>query len=190
MNVITGQKLLTVRVEIMDLAIGVMPIDTTKLTKKLNAASARKKCMFMKKKIKIKYFDKTIDKIKKIDVGDWIDLRVVGTHELKKGEFKLLPLGVAMKLPKGYEAHVVPRSSTFKNYKIISTNHQGVIDERYCGDTDQWFFPAYALEDTVINHNDRICQFRIMKKQPAIVFEEVEELKDQSRGGFGSTGKN
>lgn len=190
MNVITGQKLLTVRVGIMDLVIGVMPIDTTKLIKKLNAASARKKCMFMKKKIKIKYFDNTIDKIKKIDVGDWIDLHVVGTHELKKGEFELLPLGIAMKLPKGYEAHVVPRSSTFKNFKIIQTNHHGVIDESYCGDTDQWFFPAYALEDTVINHNDRICQFRIMKKQPAIVFEEVEEMKDKSRGGFGSTGKN
>ena len=184
----TDLKVLIGHAAVMVVATGAMIIDTIKLTKKSNGVSARKKCMFGKKKIKIKYFDKTISKIEKIDVGDWNDLRVVGTHVMKKGEFKLLPLGVAMKLPKGYEAHVVPRSSTYKNYKIIQTNHQGVIDESYCGSTDQWFFPAYALEDTTINHNDRICQFRIMKKQPSIKFEEVEELTDPSRGGCGSTG--
>lgn len=139
--------------------------------------------------IKIKYFSDEIDKIAKIDKGDWIDLRSAETVELKAGEFKLIPLGVGMILPKNHEAHVVPRSSTFKNFGIIQTNHKGIIDESYCGNNDQWFFPAYALRDTVINSNDRICQFRIMEKQPEIVFEEVEFLKDKDRGGHGSTGK-
>ena len=95
------------------------------------------------KKIKIKYFS-DIEKIKKVDNGDWIDLRSAIDVELKANEFKLIPLGIGMKLPKGYEAHVVPRSSTFKNFGIIQTNHQGVIDESYCGDNDMWYFPAYA----------------------------------------------
>lgn len=138
--------------------------------------------------IKIKYFTEEIDKVNKIDKGDWIDLRAAKTIELKAGEFKLIPLGVAMQLPEGYEAHVVPRSSTYKNFGIIQTNHQAVIDESYCGDNDQWFYPAYALRDTVINVNDRICQFRIMKKQPSINFEEVEVLGNDDRGGIGSTG--
>lgn len=140
--------------------------------------------------IKIKYFSDKIDKIAKIDKGDWIDLRSAETVELKAGEFKLIPLGVGMILPENHEAHVVPRSSTFKNFGIIQTNHKGIIDESYCGNNDQWFFPAYALRDTVINSNDRICQFRIMEKQPEIVFEEVECLKDEDRGGHGSTGVN
>lgn len=93
-----------------------------------------------------------------------------------------------MKLPKGYEAHVVPRSSTFKNFGVIQTNHMGVIDESYCGDNDQWYFSAYALRDTVIHVNDRICQFRIMEHQPALEFEEVVRLEGEDRGGFGSTG--
>jgi dUTP pyrophosphatase len=138
--------------------------------------------------IKIKYFTDEIDKIEKIDKGDWIDLRAAETIELKTGEFKLIPLGVAMQLPEGYEAHVVPRSSTYKNFGIIQANHFGVIDESYCGDNDQWHFPAYALRDTVINMNDRICQFRIMKKQPQIHFEEVDFLGNEDRGGIGSTG--
>lgn len=138
--------------------------------------------------IKIKYFDNEIDKIEKIEKGDFIDLRAAETVELKAGEFKLIKLGVGMILPEGYEAHVVPRSSTFNNFGIIQTNHCGIIDESYCGDNDQWRFPAYALRDTVINKNDRICQFRIMKKQPEINFETVEHLTDKDRGGFGSTG--
>lgn len=140
--------------------------------------------------IKIKYFTDKIDKINKIDKGDWIDLRAAETIELKAGEFKLIPLGVAMQLPNGYEAHIVPRSSTYKNFGIIQTNHQAVIDESYKGDNDQWFYPAYALRDTVININDRICQFRIIKKQPPINFEEVEVLSNEDRGGIGSTGIN
>lgn len=140
--------------------------------------------------IKIKYFDNEIDKIEKIENGDWIDLRAAETVKLSSGEFKLIKLGIGMILPEGYEAHVVPRSSTFKNFGVIQTNHCGIIDESYCGDNDQWRFPAYALRDTVINKNDRICQFRIIKKQPEINFETVEHLADKDRGGFGSTGTN
>ena len=140
--------------------------------------------------IRIKYFDNDIDKITKIDKGDWIDLRAAKTVKFKKGEFRLIPLGVGMILPKGYEAHVVPRSSTYKNFKIIQTNHFGVVDESYNGDNDQWMFPAYALEDTVIKKNERICQFRIKRKQPDINFITVDKLNDESRGGFGSTGVN
>ena len=140
------------------------------------------------KTIHVKYFDKDIDKIEKIENGDWIDLRAAETCEIKAGEYKLIKLGIGMILPEGYEAHVVPRSSTFKNFGVIQTNHYGVIDESYCGENDQWHFPAYALRDTVIHKNDRICQFRIVEKQPELKFEEVETLMATSRGGFGSTG--
>lgn len=140
--------------------------------------------------IKIKYFTDKIEKLTYIDgKSDWIDLRAAEHIIMKKGEFKLIPLGVAMELPKGYEAHVVPRSSTFKNYGIIQTNHQGVIDGSYCGDNDQWFMPAYAVRDTEIHVNDRICQFRIMENQPKLVFDEVEHLLNEDRGGHGSTGR-
>lgn len=140
-------------------------------------------------KIKIKYFT-DIEKIAKIEKGDWIDLRAAEDVTLKAGEFKLIPLGVAMELPAGYEAHMVPRSSTYKKFGIIQTNHQAVIDESYCGDNDQWLYPAYALRDTEIHKGDRICQFRIMEKQPNIEFEEVEQLGNEDRGSFGSTGVN
>jgi dUTP pyrophosphatase len=138
--------------------------------------------------IKIKYFDENLPKITKITQGDWIDLRAAKTVEIKKGEFVLIPLGVAMELPEGYEAHVVPRSSTFKNFGIIETNSMGVIDESYKGDNDQWFFPAYALRDTAINFGERICQFRIIEKMPEVEFVEVEQLENDDRGGHGSTG--
>lgn len=142
-------------------------------------------------KIKIKYFTEGLEPLRYIDgKSDWIDLRSAEDITMKAGEFRLIPLGIGMALPKGYEAHVVPRSSTFKNFGIIQTNHCGVIDESYCGDNDQWFFPAYAMRDTEIKKNDRICQFRIMEHQPAFEFEEVEELGDVDRGGHGSTGKN
>lgn len=140
-------------------------------------------------KIKIKYFTDEIEKLRYIDgKSDWIDLRAAEDVVLKKGEFKLISLGIAMELPEGYEAHVAPRSSTFKNFGIIQTNSFGVIDNSYCGDDDQWRFPAYALRDTEVHKNDRICQFRIMKNQPKIEFEEVEHLGSVHRGGFGSTG--
>ncbi|MCL2718513.1 MAG: dUTP diphosphatase [Lachnospiraceae bacterium] len=140
--------------------------------------------------IKIKYFTDKIDKLEYIDgKSDWIDLRAAEDIELKANEFKLIPLGIAMELPKGYEAHVVPRSSTFKNYGLIQTNHMGVIDCSYCGDDDQWFVPVYAMRDTKIAVNDRICQFRIVENQPKLSFEEVTNLSPESRGGFGSTGR-
>lgn len=141
-------------------------------------------------KIRIKYFTDQIEKLAYIGgKSDWIDLRAAEDIEMKAGEFRLIPLGIAMELPAGYEAHVVPRSSTYKNFGIIQTNHMGVIDETYCGDHDQWFFPAYALRDTQIHTGDRICQFRIMEHQPAIQFEEVERLDHEDRGGIGSTGR-
>lgn len=142
-------------------------------------------------KILIKYFDSEIIKLHPIaNKSDWIDLRAAETVELKAGEFKLIPLGVAMKLPEEYEANIVPRSSTFKTWGILQTNAFAVIDESYCGDDDMWKYPVYATRDTVINKNDRICQFRINKKQPTILFENVEKLNDVNRSGFGSTGKN
>lgn len=140
-------------------------------------------------KIKVKYFDKDIEKLKITTNGDWIDLRSAETVHLKKGEFHLIPLGVGMKLPEGYEANIVPRSSTYKNFKIIQTNCFAVIDNSYSGDSDQWFYPVVAMEDTIINKNDRICQFRINEKMSMVEFEEVEHLDEVSRGGFGSTGK-
>jgi len=138
--------------------------------------------------IKIKYFT-DIEKIKQIPNGDWVDLRAAKDVTLKKGEFTIIPLGVGMKLPFGYEAHIVPRSSTYKNYGIIQTNHMGVIDNSYSGDNDQWGMPVIAMRDTTIHKNDRICQFRITQKQPDFEFTEVECLDTKSRGGFGSTGK-
>ena len=140
--------------------------------------------------IRIKYFTDAIERLTYIDgKSDWIDLRASEEVTLKAGEFCLIPLGVAMELPEGYEAHVVPRSSTFINYGIIQTNSCGIIDGTYCGDDDMWRMPVYAVRDTVIHVNDRICQFRIFENQPKITFDEVESLGNKNRGGFGSTGK-
>ena len=140
--------------------------------------------------IKIKYFTDKIEKLAYIDgKSDWIDLRASEEVTLKQGEFALVPLGVAMELPKGYEAHIVPRSSTYKNFGVIQANHCGVVDASYCGDNDMWRMPVIAMRDTQIHVNDRICQFRIMKNQPEILFEEVEHLEGKDRGGFGTTGK-
>lgn len=140
-------------------------------------------------KIKIKYFDNEIDKIRKTNKGDLIDLRAAETVEMKKGDFKLIKLGVGMKLPKGYKANVYPRSSTYKNFGIILANSVGQIDNSYSGDNDEWKFPAIAMRDTIIHKNDRICQFEIQKIQPEIEFIEVEHLDEESRGGIGSTGR-
>ena len=139
--------------------------------------------------LKIRYISKEIEKLRYIDgVSDWIDLRCAEEVEMKQGEWRLIRLGIAVELPKGYEAHIVPRSSTFRNFGIIQTNHMGVVDHSYCGDEDEWKYPVLAMRDTVIHVNDRICQFRIMKNQPKLVFEEVEHLGGESRGGFGTTG--
>ena len=139
--------------------------------------------------VKVKYFT-DIEKIKKIEKGDWIDLRAAEDVELKAGEFKLINLGVGMILPDGYEAHIVPRSSTFLKFGVIQANHCGIIDNSYSGDNDQWKFPAIALRNTKIHKNDRICQFRLMKKMEDVTLEEVEHLNERARGGFGSTGTN
>lgn len=141
--------------------------------------------------IKIKYHE-PITPLENINGAnsDWIDLRCAEPNgvDLKTGEFKLISLGVSMKLPDGYEAHIVPRSSTFKTWGLLQTNPHAVIDNSYCSDTDLWKYPVYATRDTHINFNDRICQFRIMKKQPTIIFEKVDHLDGKTRGGFGSSG--
>ena len=140
--------------------------------------------------LKIRYLSDKIEKLRFIDgKSDWIDLRSAEEVSMKAGEARLIYLGIAVQLPKGYEAHVVPRSSTFKNFGLIQTNHMGVIDESYCGDHDEWKVPVMAVRDTCIHVNDRICQFRIMKHQPELKFEEVEHLDGCDRGGFGTTGK-
>ena len=141
--------------------------------------------------IKIKYHTDEIEKLRYIDgKSDFIDLRSAEDIELKAGEFKLISLGVSMELPKGYEAHIVPRSSTFKTWGIIQTNSMGIVDESYRGDSDIWKMPVYATRDTVIHKNDRICQFRIMEHQPTIEFDAVAHLDGEERGGFGITGTN
>ena len=139
-------------------------------------------------KIKIKYFA-DIPKIEKIAIGDLIDLRAAKDVEMKQGESTVIPLGVGMILPKGYEAWILPRSSTPRKFGIMCANSIGIIDNSYNGEDDQWGFVAVALRDTTIKKGDRICQFRIVKNQPEITFEEVEHLNAVSRGGFGSTGK-
>ena len=139
--------------------------------------------------IKIKYHNKNIDKVAAIQNGDWIDLRAAETVDMKAGEFRLISLGISMKLPEGYEANIVPRSSTFKKWGVLQVNSMGVIDNSYCGEDDIWMFPALAIRNTTINEGDRICQFRIVKKMDDIEFIEVEHMEDEDRGGFGSTGE-
>lgn len=138
--------------------------------------------------IKIRYHG-DVEPIEKLPQGDWIDLRAAETVSLKAGEFRLISLGVSMKLPEGYEAHLLSRSSTFKKWGVIQANGMGIIDESYCGDHDIWRFSALAMRDTVIEKGDRICQFRIMEKMPSVTFETVEFLSDPDRGGIGSTGE-
>ena len=147
-----------------------------------------KVCKMSTMNIKVKYFT-NIDPIKEIRGGDWFDLRTAEDVTMEAGEFCMIPLGIAMELPDGYEAHVVPRSSTYKKYAIIQANHMGVIDNSYCGDNDQWMFPAIAFLDTHIPKGTRICQFRIVEKQPTVTFETVSHLTSPNRGGFGSTGE-
>ncbi len=139
--------------------------------------------------IKILYHSTEIEPLTYVDgKSDWIDLRAAKEYELEAGDFALIDLGVSVKLPEGYEMHIAPRSSTFKNFGLLQTNGVGVVDETYCGDEDVLKMPVYATRDTVIRVNDRICQFRIMEHQPRIHFEEVDTLGGKNRGGFGSTG--
>ena len=139
-------------------------------------------------KIKVKYHS-NIYPLEKRETGDWIDLRVAEDVSMKAGEFKLISLGVSMQLPDGYEALIVPRSSTFKNWGVLQTNHCGVIDNSYCGDNDIWMFPALATRDVFIEKNSRICQFRIQQKMQYVSFETVDNLGNPDRKGFGSSGR-
>ena len=138
--------------------------------------------------IKVRYHADILP-LEKTDRGDWIDLRAAEDVEMKAGEFKVFSLGVSMQLPEGYEAHIVPRSSTFKHWGILQTNHLGVIDNSYCGDNDIWQFPAYATRDVFIQKNSRVCQFRIMKKMEDVTLTAVDKLENADRGGLGSSGK-
>ena len=139
-------------------------------------------------KIAIKYHTDIIP-LEMVENGDWIDLRVAEDVHMKAGEFRIISLGVSMKLPEGYEAHIVPRSSPFKVWGILQTNHMGVIDNSYCGDDDIWGFPALATRDVHIEKNSRICQFRLVKKMEKVHFKTVKSLGNKNRGGWGSSGK-
>ena len=143
-------------------------------------------------KIKVKFFDKELypDGLQKIggSKSDWIDLRARNNIILEKGAFTLIPLGVAIQLPKGYEAIIAPRSSTYKNFYVLQTNSIGIVDESYCGDNDEWKLPVIAMHEAIIKKGERICQFRIIEHQPELEIEVVESLGNEDRGGFGSSG--
>lgn len=140
-------------------------------------------------KIKVKYHTDILP-LEINDKGDWIDLRAAEDMKLWAGHDYYIPLGISVELPEGYEAHIAPRSSAFKRWGIIQANSVGVIDHSYCGDNDIWMMPVYATRFTKIHKNDRICQFRIVEKQPHLEFEVVDHLGNEDRGGFGSTGRN
>ncbi len=144
--------------------------------------------------IEIKYFENSYgekqEPIEKIEKGDWIDLRCNENITIEAGQLGFIRLGVGMRLPEGYEAHIAPRSSTFKKWGILQANSVGVVDNSYAGDADEWMMPVYSPAGSVIKRGDRVCQFRIIEKQPEIEFREVSHLDDISRGGFGSTGTN
>lgn len=139
--------------------------------------------------IKIKYV-RDIKPIQVSEKGDWIDLRSGLDIDLEPLDFKYIPLGVCMQIPDGYTAIIAPRSSTFKKWGIIQTNSIGVIDESYCGDNDEWSLPVFALRRSHIHKNDRICQFRLIKKTEPVDFIRVKMLWNKDRGGLGSTGVN
>lgn len=139
--------------------------------------------------IKVKYLVPGLAPIKQAHPGEWYDLQAAYTYEMQKNNRYMIHLGVAIKLPRGYEAILVPRSSTFKNYGLIQTNGIGVIDNSYCGNDDEWIMPVYATRNVVVKKGARICQFRIQKQQPKVKIREVNDLGSKSRGGFGSTGK-
>jgi probable deoxyuridine 5'-triphosphate nucleotidohydrolase yncF len=142
-------------------------------------------------KLKVKFENEVCQDFEFVgEKSDWIDLKTAQDYELKQFEHKLINLGFALQLPDGYEAHIVPRSSTFKNFGILQTNSMGIIDNSYCGDEDYWKLPVIAMRDTVIKKGDRICQFRIIEKMSNIEVEIVNTLGNENRGGFGSTGKN
>ena len=137
--------------------------------------------------IKIHYLEGS-PHLEKTDIGSWIDLYVYEDITLKAGQRKYISLGISMQLPKGYEALMVSRSSTFKRWGLLQTNSVAVIDNAYCGTDDIWMYPALATRDITIPKGTRICQFRIQKEQPGIKFIESDYLSSISRNGLGSTG--
>lgn len=141
------------------------------------------------KELKVRYLAEGLEELRCVPGSDWVDLRAAEDIVMKAGEFRLIPLGIAVAMPEGYEAHVVPRSSTFKNYGLLQANSMGVVDGSYRGDGDQWRWPAYATRDVAIEKNTRLCQFRIVENQPPLIFTRVERLEGPDRGGFGSTGR-
>lgn len=140
--------------------------------------------------IKVKKLVEDLHDINQAHNGEWYDLRAAKDVHLSEGELTYIPLGVAIELPDGYEAIVAPRSSSAKKFGIIQANSLGVIDHAYCGDNDEWMMPAYAIRNTTIHKNDRICQFRIQKIQPEADIVYVSELGNKDRNGIGSTGTN
>lgn len=143
-------------------------------------------------KIKIKYLQDAT-RMNKITKGNWIDVYAYEDTFVPEGERAMINLGFALELPKGWEGHLAPRSSTFKTWGIIQTNSVGVVDDTYIGDNDIWHMPVYCLQakdenGTWIKTGDKIGQFRIMEVMPEIEFEEVESFGNQDRGGFGTTG--
>ena len=140
--------------------------------------------------LKVKYHYDNLTRIEKFDQGDWMDLRNAEEVVMKKGDFMYIPLGISVEMPVGYEAHIVPRSSTYKRYGIIQANHMGVVDNDYNGDEDRWYMPAIAMRDTTIPVDNRICQFRLIRNQEPLELVEVETLGNYERGGLGSTGTN
>lgn len=140
--------------------------------------------------LKVKYHYDNLTRIEKFDQGDWMDLRNAEEVVMKKGDFMYIPLGISVEMPVGYEAHIVPRSSTYKRYGIIQANHMGVVDNDYNGDEDRWYMPAIAMRDTTIPVDNRICQFRLIRNQEPLTLVEVETLGNYARGGLGSTGTN
>ena len=142
-------------------------------------------------KLKVKFENEICQDFEFVgEKSDWIDLKAARDYELKQFEYALIDLGFGLQLPDGYEAHIVPRSSTFKNFGVLQTNSMGIIDNSYCGDEDYWRLPVIAMRDTLIKKGDRICQFRIIEKMSNIEVEIVKSLGNENRGGFGSTGKN
>ena len=145
----------------------------------------------MEETIRIRYHSDKLERLRYIDgKSDWIDLRAAEDVSLKKGEYRLISMGISVRLPEGYEMLIAPRSSTFRNYGLLQPNSPGVVDESFSGDNDIFHVPVYATRDTTVHFNDRISQFRIQRHQPRIIFEETEHLSGPDRGGFGTTGRN
>lgn len=151
-------------------------------------------------KLRIKYL-KEANKLEKITKGNWIDVYAYEDIFVPEGGRAMVNLGFALELPKGWEGHLAPRSSTFKTWGIIQTNSVGVVDDTYIGNNDIWHMPVYCLQGkdilndlykevrgTWIKKGDKIGQFRIMEVMPSIEFEEVESFDNEDRGGFGTTG--